>query len=480
MRSAYPLLFQVPARDWMLRSGVRSLAQLPDAELDWLAALGFDWLWLLGVWQTGRAGRAVSQTNQGWQDSYLAALPDLRPDDIIGSPFAIVEYQAHNDFGGNQALASLRERLRQRRIHLLLDFVPNHTALDHPWLREHPDYYVTGSEADFAREPTNYTRLGDQGRIFAHGRDPYFPGWPDTLQLNYGNPKLQDAMLEQLRAIAAQCDGVRCDMAMLLLPEVFRRTWGIEAEAFWPKAIAAVRHVKPDFLFLAEVYWGLEWELQQQGFDYTYDKTLYDRLMRQDVGGVKGHLTAGLAFQQKSARFLENHDEPRIAALLPPPVHQAAAMICYFVPGMRFLHAGQLNGYSRKPSVHLARRAAETADPDLAQFYRKMLSCLKEGIGQGDWLLLDIRAAWPENPTHRDFVCFRWLRADGADFVIAVNYADHQSQCYLPLPWLTRGPVWLRDGMGDAEYQRDGEEVAARGLYLDLPPWGYHLFRLST
>ena len=153
----------------------------------------------------------------------------------------------------------------------MLDHVPNHTGLDHPWIETHPNYFVGGTERDMQRQPQNFTRVETRTgpRIFAYGRDPNFDGWPDTLQLDYGNPDLQDARIAELLDIAGQCDGVRCDMAMLILPEVFRRTWGIEIAPFWPRAIARVREQYPGFLFMAEVYWDLEWTLQQQGFDYS-------------------------------------------------------------------------------------------------------------------------------------------------------------------------------------------------------------------
>ena len=85
-------------------------------------------------------------------------------------------------------------------------------------------------------------------------------------------------MIGELLKIASQCDGVRCDMAMLVLPDVFERTWGRRAPLFWPTATQRVRERVPGFIFMAEVYWDLEWTLQQQGFDYAYDKRLYDRL----------------------------------------------------------------------------------------------------------------------------------------------------------------------------------------------------------
>ena len=88
-----------------------------------------------------------------------------------------------------------------RGLRLLLDFVPNHTGLDHPWVEEHPEYYIQGTEQDLAHAPQNYTRVtrtrGDL--LLAHGRDPYFPGWPDTLQLDYANPATQEAMISRAR-----------------------------------------------------------------------------------------------------------------------------------------------------------------------------------------------------------------------------------------------------------------------------------------
>jgi glycosidase len=142
----------------------------------------------------------------------------------------------HEKLGGDAALARLRERLRERGLRLMLDCVPNHMAPDHPWVEGHPDYFVAGSELDLARAPQNYTWIkrarGDL--LLAYGRDPYFAGWPDTIQLNYGNPATQEAMIGELLKIAGQCDGVRCDMAMLVLPEVFEQTWGIRSQPFWP------------------------------------------------------------------------------------------------------------------------------------------------------------------------------------------------------------------------------------------------------
>ena len=329
----YPALYQLNTRVFLTALSqslgrAATLDDIADAELDRLSGMGFDWLWLLSVWQTGEAAQSISRSNLAWRREFEHTLPDLREEDIAGSGFAIKDYRVHRNLGGDAALARLRARMRQRGLRLMLDFVPNHMALDHPWTDEHPDHFVHASEDDLARAPQNHCRVETRNGplLLAHGRDPYFDGWPDTLQLDYGNARLQASMLAELERIAGQCDGVRCDMAMLIVPEVFERTWDIRAEAFWPRAIDTVRRSHPGFLFMAEVYWDMEWTLQQQGFDYAYDKRLYDRLNEQHAGPVREHLRADMGYQDKLARFLENHDEPRAAAACAPDVHPAAAV----------------------------------------------------------------------------------------------------------------------------------------------------------
>ena len=319
--------------------------------------MGFDWVWFLSVWQTGPGAQHVSRSNAEWRREFQETLPDLREEDIAGSGFAITGYTVHTNLGGDAALARLRERLRKRGLKLMLDFVPNHMGLDHPWIEDHPDYFIHGTELDLARAPQNYTWVKRKGGdlLLAYGRDPYFSGWPDTLQLNYANPATQEAMIGELVKIAGQCDGVRCDMAMLVLPDVFERTWGQRAPLFWPTATQRVRERVPGFLFMAEVYWDLEWTLQQQGFDYAYDKRLYDRLREGHARPVREHFHAGLDYQNKLARFLENHDEPRAAATFSLEVHQAAAVISFLSPGLRFFHQGQFEGRKKRISPHLVR-----------------------------------------------------------------------------------------------------------------------------
>jgi hypothetical protein len=487
--TVYPALYQINTRVWLTELShalgrPATLDDIPDAELDRVAGMGFDWVWLLSVWQTGPAGQRVSRENQEWRREFEETLPDLREEDIAGSGFAITGYTVHAGLGGGEALARLRKRLGTRGLRLMLDFVPNHTALDHPWAEDHPEYYVPGGELDLARAPQNYTWVkrtrGDL--LLAHGRDPYFPGWPDTLQLDYSQPATQEAMIGELSRIAGQCDGVRCDMAMLVLPDVFERTWGRRPALFWPEATRRVREQVPGFCFMAEVYWDLEWTMMQQGFDYAYDKRLYDRLREGHARPVREHLYAGLDYQDKLARFLENHDEPRAAATFAPGIHEAAAVITYLSPGLRFLHQGQLEGRRKRISPHLVRAPGEPADVEREQFYNRLLSVMRQPtVREGQWRLLECAPAWNGNWTGDCFIAWAWEARDGQRRLIAVNYADHQSQCHVRLPWsdITGRALRLADMMSAAAYDRDGSEVSSRGLYLDLAPWGYHVFDVT-
>jgi hypothetical protein len=377
-------------------------------------------------------------------------------------------------------------------LRLLLDFVPNHVAPDHPWVESHPEFFIPGTEADLAREPQNFIRLrtGRGQNILAYGRDPYFAGWPDTLQLNYRHPALREAMVGELCRVADRCDGVRCDMAMLLQPGVFQRTWGDRAipaggpppvdQPFWPEAIRTVHTQHPEFLFIAEVYWDLEWELQQAGFDFTYDKRLYDRLLAGYARPVREHLMAHPDYQEHSLRFLENHDEPRSAAVFGPHL-EAAAVVTYFIPGMRFVYEGQLEGRKIHVPMHVGRRPNEPVNTKLQAFYHRLLQALKQPEAhEGEWRLWECRPAWADNGTWDQFIVFSWTQGSRC-LLAAVNYGPVQGQCYvtLKLPGIAGRQFGLVDLLGDVRYDRDGDGLAGNGLYLDMPPWGYNLFEMK-
>ncbi len=297
----------------------------------------------------------------------------------MGSPYCVRGYEVDEHLGGPEGLSQARRELADRGLRLIVDFVPNHVAPDHSWVSEHPEYFIQGTADDAANNPASYINLN--GRTFACGKDPFFPAWPDVLQLNAFQPGLRQTAAATLSNIANQCDGVRCDMAMLMMNSVFERTWGTRAgprpaTEYWVDAISAIKREHPDFLFIAEAYWDLEWELQQQGFDFCYDKRLYDRLEHENAESVRLHLCADLAYQNKLLRFLENHDEPRAASAFTPAKERAAAVTTSTLPGARLFHEGQFEGRKVRLPVFLGRRPEEPLDKQLQDFYTKLLAAI--------------------------------------------------------------------------------------------------------
>jgi glycosidase len=369
-------------------------------------------------------------------------------------------------------------------VRLILDFIPNHVAPDHPWAVEHPEYFIGGDAQDLRRDPASFVEIG--GKVFACGRDPYFPAWPDVLQLNAFHPGLREAAVATVNAIADQCDALRCDMSMLLLNDIFERTWGGRAgtkptEEYWPKLVQATKRDYPDFKFIAEAYWDLEWQLQQQGFDYTYDKRLYDRLEHGEVERIRLHLLADAAYQERMVRFIENHDEPRARAVFSAGKGRAAAVAVLTLPGARLVHEGQAEGKKVRLPVFLGRRPAETSEQDLAAFYARLMDLTsRNAFRNGQWQLCE-RSGWPDNTTFDNLLTWCW-RQDDERHLVVINFSDHPAQARVRVAWdELRGKSWrLRDGLSGGIYDRSGNEIVEQGLYVELQPWQSHVFEVSA
>ena len=457
------------------------LSCVPTEEWDSLAACGFDAVWFMGVWERSPAGIAIANRNEGLLADFRRALPDFSPSDNVGSPYCIREYVVDRHLGGRAGLAAARRELALRGMKLLLDFVPNHVAPDHPWVVAHPEYFIQGSSDDAKSSPNSYIEV--QGKFYACGRDPYFPAWPDVLQLNAFDPGLRRAVVQTLSDISSQCDGVRCDMAMLLLNAVFDRTWGSRAGQkpatdYWDDVIPDIKNSHPDFLFIAEAYWDLEWELQQHGFDFCYDKRLYDRLEHESAENVRLHLCADLSYQSRLLRFLENHDEPRAATAFSGVKEKAAAVVTSTLTGARLFHEGQFEGRKVRVPVFLGRRPAEPLDEDLQSFYSKLLTAIDSPVFRGgEWRLCE-RSGWPDNPSFLNIVAWSWMNEQDR-YLIVVNLSAGNVQARVQVPWPEgAGKTWrLADRLSTTEYDRDGNEMLSPGLYVELRPWGYNLFQ---
>jgi hypothetical protein len=487
--AGHPVIYEINTAVWLdelsRKAGERvTLASVPPAEWDAATPAGVDAVWLMGVWERSPAGLAVATGNQELQSSFREALPDVQAADIIGSPYCVRRYVVDGAFGGPTGLSQARAALATIGIGLILDYVPNHVAPDHPWTWDHPERFIRGYQSDLDTDPAAWTKAGEH--VLARGRDPYFPPWPDVVQLNAFSHDLRQATIQTLGDISDQCDGIRCDMAMLMTNEVFARTWGDRSgpapvQEFWPEIIGELRKHHPATLLLAEAYWDLEWELQQQGFDFCYDKRLYDRILEGDAGAVRAHLGADLAYQSRLVRFLENHDEPRVASRLGPQPERAAAVAIATLPGATLWHEGQFEGRRVRPPVFLARRPDEAPDHDLGEWYRTLIAAVAEdGMRQGTWRMLEVRG-WPDNQTGDNLLAWAW--ADDADrrAVVVINLSDGPAQARIPLGFgdLAGRQMEFRELLDGTSIWRDPGEVTDPGLFVDLGPWRYHLLTLA-
>jgi len=488
-----PMIYEINTAVWLNELSRRydrpvTLGTVTDDDLDYLAGLNVDAIWLMGIWQRGPAGL---ESALNYMHEYEGALPDITEDDVMGSAYSIADYQVDHRLGGRDELAHLRGRLRDRGLKLILDYVPNHVAIDHAWVTEKPHYLVRGTKKWLKEAPDLFfktTSESGQEFITAHGRDPYFPGWIDTAQVNAFSTEYRQHVVELLKDIASQCDGVRCDMAMLMMNDIFSNTWSqylnetAPATEFWEDIIPAVRETYPDFLFMAEVYWDMEYQLLQQGFDFTYDKRLYDRILDGHIPSLRDHLHAALSFQQHQVRFIENHDEPRAMSTLGVNKQRPAATMICTLPGAKLLHDGQFVGRNIKLPVQIKRQPDEIRHRALEDHYYRLLQETTRPIYQhGDWRMFEIIPAYPDNYTNEGLISYGWTH-EGEFRLVVINLTPVWSNAIIQIygwPEISENYWRIFDVLNDVCIYRDGKDLAENGLRLDVAVYQSHIFRFE-
>ncbi|MCU7496455.1 MAG: glycosidase [Ignavibacteria bacterium] len=486
-----PKLYEINTRVWIKKfgrpEGKAPLENIPGEVWNNLSAKGMNIVWLMGIWKTCPSVVSRCCFEDFLVRNYDKALRNWKEEDVIGSPYALDDYIVNPELGSEEDLLKLRKELNKMGLKLFLDFIPNHFSADSHLLDTNPEIFLQADEDIYGRDSHTYFKPEGKNAIFAHGRDPFFPAWEDTVQVNYFSSQAVEFMTGRLLKIAGMCDGVRCDMAMLPLENVFFNTWrgtlskmGHEKpeRKFWKYAIEKVKEKYPDFIFMAEAYWDLEWELQQLGFDYTYDKRLTDRILSGNVPEIKLHLKAESDFQKKSVRFIENHDEERAYAAMGKHKSQAAAIIIGTIQGMRFYFDGQFEGRRIKLPVQLGRESTERTVECMVEFYSKLLEITgAEVFQQGEWKLLDVLPAWSDNDTYKNILAWQWTMSEEKRLVV-INFSEFHSQCRIKLD--VRGyedHFEITDLLHDAGYWRSTEEVFHTGLFIDLNSWQSHIFR---
>lgn len=497
---AHPFIYEINTWPWLDGLSRRcgrpiGLGDVPGEVWGAIASSGADAVWLMGVWQRSPVGVAIARADGPLVQRCREILPDFTIDDIVGSPYCIRGYEVDPMLGGPDGLASARQALADRGIRLILDFVPNHVAPDHLWTTAHPEFFVGGTAEDLREEPASFIEAG--GRVLANGRDPYFPAWSDVVQLNAFSTELRAAVITTLTLIAEQCDGVRCDMAMLMMSDIFGSTWGqrageVPAQEYWPLVIGAVRSVHPHFAFIAEAYWDLEAALQEQGFDYCYGKGLYDRFVEGgDAAAIRTQLDAEPDHLGRLVRFLENHDEPRAASVFTFEKHRIAAITSLTQPGARLIHDGQFEGRRVHLPVQLGRSPIEDVDNNLLDFYGRLMNILRSNAFRtGSWAMAEITGL-AGNPTAADLLAWTWH--GDTRWLVVVNLGDQVASGMVRARWDGLGAldsqhvtqdmqvdeVDLVDDTRDLRYRRSAADLTD-GLFVELGPGLWHLFRVEA
>ena len=491
----YPSLFQINTRVW-LRAAVAqergqpvTLADIDDGDDRWLRAPGLRLdLAAERLADRGRRPRRLARQPGMARRIQERPCPISTEDDICGSGFAITGYTAREELGGDAALAAFREKLARRGIRLMLDFVPNHTAIDHPWATAHPEYYVQGSEALAGRGAAKLHPGRDRARATHTGARPRSEL---SRMARYAAARLCQSRPAARQARRAPRGGRQMRRRALRHGDAAaaRRLpahLGRHARAVLADRDRAVRRAHPGFTFMAEVYWDLEWTLQQQGFDYCYDKRLYDRLQA-------GNAAA-------DARPLECRPRlPGQARALPREPRRAAGGVdlpLAAAPGGRGDHL-PLAGPAflpARPSRGSARAGADASLPRTGRARRRgnfrlstqrLLLVLREtdAFRDGDWTQLHPTPAWPGNGSSDGFVAYAWAGKHGVSHIVVVNYAPTRGQCHLvlpPFPELRGRRFRLTDRIDDEIYLRDGNDLTGGGLYIDQPAWGLNVFEVLS
>ena len=285
--------------------------------LDAIRDMGVDIIWLMPIHPVGRIKRKGS----------------------LGSPYAISDYRAVNpEFGTMEDFTALVDDIHAHGMKCIIDVVYNHTSPDSILAAEHPEWFYHKADGSFGN------RVGD---------------WSDIIDLDYSNKELWDYQIDTLKMWAGIVDGFRCDVAPLVPLDFWLRARD-EVERVRPGCVWLSESVEPPFITYIR---GMGWDALSdseiyQAFDIAYDYDIMDDF-RAALRGDTARYAEALNRQESmypanyiKLRFLENHDQPRAAFIIPDEraLRNWTALI-YFSKGMTLLYAGQEFSAAHKPTL---------------------------------------------------------------------------------------------------------------------------------
>ncbi|MBE2278917.1 MAG: glycosidase [Ignavibacteriaceae bacterium] len=488
-------IYEVNTRVWLRKfdkPGFKAkIVDVPEQYWIDLKSKSIDYVWLYGVWQN--CEKVIKETcfEPSLIQQYSTALKDWKKSDVAGSPNAVYSYTLNSKLGNQEDLIELKKKLNSFGLKLILDFFPNYYCVETPLLKEKPGIFLNCDKDYYENDPFSYFKpFPDSEVYFVHSRDPFFPPWRDTAQVNIFSEEAREHLTNELLSIAPLCDGIRCDMAILSLNTVFSNTWqGLISngekknitQEFWSIALNKLKENFPDVITIAESYWNQEQYLQLLGFDFTYDKTLFDKIRANTVTEIKSHLHSDISFQNRLVRFLEKHDEERSVHLLGVEKSMIASLITYTLPGIKLFYDGQFEGKKVKLPLQLIREPEENENSKIKEFYDKLIICCKERvIKNGEWELLEPIKSGNGDESYREMLSWKWSLGSEVRLIIA-NLSSKTSTCRIKLNvYSSDEGVLFRDLMNDKIYIRSGTELREKGLFVELAPYKFHLLEYKS
>ena len=462
---------------------ITKFRDIPDQEFVNLAGGNYTHVWFMGVWALGPYGLNHDRTDPNLLASYAQVLPDYTVSDIIGTPYAVVSYDVNPELGSESDLVWLRQKLRAQGLLLVLDYAPNHTAIDSPWMTSNIDYYVRAPKGT----PTPY----DSNVYFTNGvalGGDQWDHWSDTAQLNYWNMDLKKVRIAELKKVASLADAIRCDMAMLILNDCIEKDWSTQLSSwgykrpsteFWADAISSVKASYPNTIFIAEAYWDMDEILMANGFDFIYGKDLLDDLASWDLSSIWSYIKNRSDKFSKTLSFIENHDEPRAVAKFGDWVKaDSAAIVAFTLPGAKLLFDGETYGYKNKLDVHLRRAKSESKISQVTDFYDQLLDIISQDVfAKGDWTLIE------GNTNKGQVVSWRYslfTKSGTSKRLVVVNFTEVKAAADVVVADAVGknggDSIDIKELFSGAVYTRSASTMKTKGLTIVLDPWRGQIF----